>query len=185
MGGPKAWLRIEGKSILAWLHAKLQWPGPTMLVSSPSTANPPDASLFDQAVVDPVENQGPLRGTLTALEHAQTAMIVAVPVDMPFVEPPQLIWIVQQLAARLDWRGIMCRRMHDGHARIEPFPSAFRQNAAEQIAQRLGEGRRSMQSLCDLPEFSAIGTCGDWPQRTWTNLNDPQQLAAFVEGRIA
>src|SRR5262245_47933120 len=56
MGGPKAWLRIEGKSILAWLHAKLRWSGPTMLVSSPSTANPPDASLFDQVVVDPVDD---------------------------------------------------------------------------------------------------------------------------------
>jgi len=185
MGGPKAWLRIEGKSILAWLHTKMRWQGPTMVVSSPATADPPDVGLFDQAVIDPVDELGPLRGILTALEHAQTPMIIAVPVDMPFVEQQQLIWIAQQLAARPECRGIMCCRNHDGHARIEPFPSAFRQNAAEQIAQRLGEARRSVHSLCDLPEFCAIAAAGEWPHRIWTNLNDPQQLAAFVQGRIA
>src|SRR5262249_35493764 len=76
MGGPKAWLQIEGKSILAWLNAKLPWPGPTIVVSSPATANPPDADLFDQVVIDPADDLGPLRGVLTALEHAETAAIV-------------------------------------------------------------------------------------------------------------
>ena len=184
MGGPKAWLRIEGKSILAWLHAELPWPGPTMVVSSPATANPPDADLFDQAVIDPVDDLGPLRGVLTAAEHAKTGAIVAMPIDMPFVELEQLLWIARQLPARPECRGIMCSRDHEGHARIEPFPSAFRRDAAEQIAQRLGEGRRSLHGLCDLLGFCVIPAPSDWPERIWTNLNDPQQLAAFVEGRI-
>src|SRR5436190_3291564 len=148
MGGPKAWLRIEGKSILAWLHAKLRWPGPTMLVGSPSTANPPDADLFDQAVIDPVDDLGPLRGVLTALEHARTGAIVAMPIDMPFVEPLQLMWIARELAARPACRGTMCSRDHEGHAQIEPFPSAFRSEAAEPIAKRLSENRRSLHGLC-------------------------------------
>jgi molybdopterin-guanine dinucleotide biosynthesis protein A len=184
MGGPKAWLRIEDKSIMAWLHGKLQWPGPTMLVSSPSTANPPDADLFDQAVIDPVDDLGPLRGVLTALEHARTPAIVAMPIDMPFVEPEQLRWSARQLAARPACLGIMCTRDHRGHVQVEPFPSAFRAEAAEPIERRLAEGRRSLQGVCDLPEFCAAQAPNDWPERIWTNLNDPQQFAAFVEGRI-
>ena len=136
MGGPKAWLRIEDRSILAWLHAKLRWPGPTMVVSSPASVNPPDADLFDQAVVDPADDLGPLRGILTALECAQTPMIAALPVDMPLVEPQQLIWVVEELAARTKCQGVMCSRSEDGKQQIEPFPSAFRRTAAELIRRR-------------------------------------------------
>jgi len=184
MGSPKAWLRIQGSSILAWLHAKLQWPGPTMLVSSPATANPPDLDLFGQRLVDPVDDVGPLRGILTALENARTKAIVAMPIDMPFVEAHQLIWVAGQLAARPQCHGLMCKRAKDGQEQIEPFPSAFRLGAADRIAKQLAAGRRSIYGLCDLPEFCAVSPPGDWPERTWTNLNDPQQLAAFVERRI-
>jgi molybdopterin-guanine dinucleotide biosynthesis protein A len=184
MGGPKAWLRIEGQSILAWLHAKLQWPGPTMVVSSPATVNPPDADLFDRVVIDPVDDLGPLRGVLTAVEHAK-AVIVAMPIDMPFLEPLQLMWIAQELTARPGCRGIMCSRDRSGHAQIEPFPSAFRPEAAEPIAQCLSENRRSLHGLCDLAGFRAIPAASNWPERIWTNLNNPQQLEAFIEGRIA
>jgi molybdopterin-guanine dinucleotide biosynthesis protein A len=79
----------------------------------------------------------------------------------------------------------MCSRDHDGRARIEPFPSAFRAEAAKQIAKRLSENRRSLHGLSDQTDFCAIPAPSDWPERIWTNLNDPQQLAAFVEGRIA
>jgi molybdopterin-guanine dinucleotide biosynthesis protein A len=185
MGGPKAWLRIEGKSILGWLYAKFRWPGPTMVVSSPATANPPDADLFDQVITDPVDDLGPLRGVLTALEHTRTEAIVAMPIDMPFVELEQLIWIGQQLAARPECWGIMCSRERGGHTQIEPFPSAFRLEAAQQIVKRLSENRRSLHGLCDQADFCAIPAPSDWPERIWTNLNDPQQLAAFLEGRIA
>jgi molybdopterin-guanine dinucleotide biosynthesis protein A len=183
MGGSKAWLRIEDKSILAWLHAKLRWPGPTMVVSSPASANPPDMNLFDQAVNDPVDDLGPLRGILTAIEHAQTPMVATIPVDMPFVEPQQLLWVIEQLDARSQCLGLMCSRSPDGKEQIEPFPSAFRRTAAELIGQRLSEGRRSLHGLCEVPEFRAASAPGDWPERTWTNLNDPQQLAAFVAGQ--
>jgi len=184
MGGPKAWLRIEGKSILAWLHAKLQWPGPMMVVTSPTSANPPDANLFDQAIVDPVDGLGPLRGILTALENARTQTVVAVPVDMPFVEREHLIWVIGQLAARPQCLGVMCSKSNAGIDQIEPFPSAFRLTAAELVGQRLTGERRSLHSLCELPEFCAASTPGDWPERTWTNLNDPQQLAALSWDKV-
>jgi molybdopterin-guanine dinucleotide biosynthesis protein A len=181
MGGPKAWMRLKDQSILAWLHAKLRWPGPTLVVSSPASANPPDADLFDQTLVDPVDGLGPLRGILTALEHAETPIIVATPIDMPFVESRQLIWIAQQLAAQPQCHGLMSTRIENGKEQIEPFPSAFRRTAIQRISQRLTEGSRSLHGLCELAGFLTIPAPGDWPERTWTNLNDPQEFTAFVE----
>jgi molybdopterin-guanine dinucleotide biosynthesis protein A len=104
--------------------------------------------------------------------------------DMPLVEPQQLIWVVEQLAAKPQCQGVMCCRNENGQNLIEPFPSAFRGTAAELIRQRMSAGRRSLHGLCELPEFCAASAPGDWPARTWTNLNDPQQLAAFVAREV-
>jgi molybdopterin-guanine dinucleotide biosynthesis protein A len=181
MGFPKAWLRIGDKSILAWLHAKLQWPGPTMLVSSPSTANPPDVNLFDQTLVDPVDDLGPLRGVLTALEHLTTSTVVIIPIDMPAINAHQLKWLAKQLALRPNnCAGIMCETKQNAQHRTEPFPSAFRREAVEPIAQCLREGRRSIGGLCDDSKFCVIAAPMEWPDNIWTNLNDPNQFAAFA-----
>ncbi|HEY2761384.1 MAG TPA: molybdenum cofactor guanylyltransferase [Pirellulales bacterium] len=180
MGIPKAWLQINGQSILAWFHARLQWQGPTMLVSAPSSRNPPDAHLFDQAIVDPVDDLGPLGGILTALEHLTTPTVVIVAVDMPNIDSKKLHWLASELTLRPQCQGVMCRIDGNSTGRIEPFPSAFRRAAAESIRQRLHAQRRSIQELCEEPNFCAVKAPHDWPKDTWANLNDPHQFAKFL-----
>jgi molybdopterin-guanine dinucleotide biosynthesis protein A len=155
-----------------------------MLVSAPSSANPPDANLFDQAPVDPVDDLGPLRGILTALEHSKTPTVVVIAIDMPAVDTHQLKWFAKELAMQPNnCKGVMCEAKHDAQLHIEPFPSAFRREAMGLIAQRLHEGRRSIQGLCDEPEFCVIAAPIDWPDNIWTNLNDPNQFASFAANR--
>jgi molybdopterin-guanine dinucleotide biosynthesis protein A len=174
MGGPKVAMRIDGRPILAWLIDRLRWPGPTMLVTAPSVPAVEEAALFDRHVVDPVDDLGPLRGVLTALEHASTETIVAIPVDMPGVDRAKLAWLVGKLSSQPDVLGVMTQAVE-----IEPFPSAYRTTARKPIADRLNAGRRSLHGLCDDARFVAVAAPADWSADTWTNLNAPSELAAF------
>lgn len=169
MGGPKVHLRVAGQPILAWLLSRLTWPGPTLLVTAPAVGSAPGAERFDAHAVDPADDQGPLRGLLTALEHATTELIVAIPVDMPNLDREKLAWLIRQLRPELD--GIMCRNRA---GEIEPFPCVIRRRAAGILADRLKTGRRALHRLCDEPGFKAITT--DWPDESWVNLNAPEDL---------
>jgi molybdopterin-guanine dinucleotide biosynthesis protein A len=175
MGGPKVLLRVGDQSILAWLLAKLAWPGPTMLVTAPAVREAPGAELFDTHVVDPTDDQGPLRGLQTALEHTSTELTIAIPVDMPNLDREKLQWLAGQL--RPEMLGIMCR---NGNGDIEPFPCVLRRNAVATVVKRLASGRRSLHGLCEEPWIEAITV--DWPPEIWANLNEPKDLGPFQLG---
>ena len=191
MGKPKAELQIAGEPILAYLLNRFAWPGPTLLVTAPARGKPPAAGRFDREAMDAVAGEGPLRGVLTALEACNTQYLFITTVDMPGIGRTQAEWFLHQLAARdaSDLKlqisnlesnpsprpaGVMCRR----NGRVEPFPSAFHATAAASIRERMSAGERSVHSLagtiCDaLP-------CPDWPPDVWTNLNRPEDLAAWA-----
>ncbi|HVB97908.1 MAG TPA: NTP transferase domain-containing protein [Candidatus Dormibacteraeota bacterium] len=179
MGLPKSHLRFQQQPILEWLLRRMRWPGPTLLVTAPAVAHPPAADLFDREAIDPVDGLGPLRGLLTALEESFTPIVAVITVDMPMVRAPLLARLVEVLTAQPETRGVMCRVAGQEKCRIEPFPSAFRREAREEIAVRLGAIENSVQALAALPGFLALGAPPEWPASTWTNLNTPAEFAAF------
>src|SRR4051794_29668278 len=85
MGRAKGELRIAGEPILEYLLDRFDWPGPTMLVTAPGREHPTGWARFTREVTDPVSDQGPLRGILTALENATTEVVIVTPVDMPLL----------------------------------------------------------------------------------------------------
>lgn len=179
MGLPKSWIPFGRKPVLAWLLERMRWAGPTMLVSAPAVAHPPGSELFHCEVVDPVDGLGPLRGVLTALEHLATPMMTVITVDMPGVSSVELAWLIEALAHRPDYNGVMCCVKAGAAGHIEPFPSAFRSEAARSIQQRLDSGRRSVQDLHTDGGFLVLEAPPAWPADTWTNLNTPSELEAF------
>ncbi len=179
MGIPKAYLQIGSTPVLTWLLDRLKWPGPTMLVTAPAVPHPPGADKFASHFLDPVDGLGPLRGVLTALEHLATKLVAIVTVDMPGVDQNKLAWLVEALSIRPQCDGIMCRIQCLHETRIEPFPSAFRRDAANLVTQQMELGRRSVQDLCNGPSIDAIPPPADWSADVWTNLNHPAELAAF------
>jgi molybdopterin-guanine dinucleotide biosynthesis protein A len=183
MGMPKAMLRVDGQSILAWLLQRWRWPGPTMLVTAPAIPILPDARAFDRHVVDPEDGLGPLRGVLTALQHVRTPRLVVAAVDMPFVDRSQLAWLAESLSTRAGCLGLMCRTAANAEVIIEPFPAAFLATAVDAVAARLASGRRSIHGLCDDERFATVPVPTDWRPETWTNLNDPAALSAFEASR--
>ena len=172
MGGPKVLLRVGDQSILAWLLGKLNWPGPTLLVTAPAVGQTPDSERFDAHAVDPTDNEGPLRGLLTAMEYTTSVRTIAIPVDMPNLDREKLLWLANQL--RPEMSGIMCR---NGEGEIEPFPCVIRRSAAAVITERLKSGRRSLHGLCEEKGFEAISV--PWPKETWRNLNEQSDLDEF------
>src|SRR4051794_14061635 len=100
MGKPKAWLTLRGQPILEYLLDRFAWPGPTLLVTAPGREHPPGYERFTREVVDPIADLGPLRGVLTALEHAQTPTVVVTTVDMPNVQRAHLCALAEHLVAR-------------------------------------------------------------------------------------
>jgi molybdopterin-guanine dinucleotide biosynthesis protein A len=176
MGMPKGELHVGDEPILAYLLRRLQWGGPTMLVTAPGRERPPGWEKFDREVVDPVAGLGPLRGVLTALSSAASHVVVVSTVDMPGVRREQLNWLVDQLSARPQVLGVMTRREKS----VEPFPAAFRAEARNRIMLEIASGRLSVQGLCDDDEFAVLPAPAEWGESVWTNLNRPEDLRAFL-----
>jgi molybdopterin-guanine dinucleotide biosynthesis protein A len=179
MGRPKGDLRVGTLPILQYLLEKLNWPGPTLLVTAPGRQNPPGIELFDRQAVDPMA-QGPLRGILTCLENCQTDSVAITTVDMPGIGTEQLQWMLDRLAADEKRLGVMSWRTVDGRRQIEPFPMACRRDAAKTIAGRISEGNLSVRSLTEIPGFAAEIAPVDWPKELWTNLNTEEEYDAFI-----
>jgi molybdopterin-guanine dinucleotide biosynthesis protein A len=59
MGGPKGVLALDGRPILERLLDRLDWPGPTLLVTAPGREHPPGWRRFTNEVTDPVAGEGP------------------------------------------------------------------------------------------------------------------------------
>jgi molybdenum cofactor guanylyltransferase len=176
MGRAKGELRIGDVPVLEYLLDRFGWRGPTMLVTAPGREHPLAWEKCDCEVVDPVAGLGPLRGLLTALEHATTPIIVVTTVDMPGIGGTQLNFVIDHLRSMPNRLGVMTGRAIDGSMQIEPFPSAFRTDARHPIARELAAQRRSVQRLTTLERFDAVAAPKEWDESVWTNLNTPDDL---------
>jgi molybdopterin-guanine dinucleotide biosynthesis protein A len=181
MGFPKQHLQINGRPILEFLLDRFDWPGPTLLITTPGREKPARAEAFDAEAVDAVQNQGPLRGVLTALENTTTDLVVVTTVDMPAISAEHLQWIAERLISRPEIQGLMLRRIIDGKEEIEPFPFACRRDAATVVATQLASERRSLHSLAKLPAIGVEPAPAGWPASVWTNLNLPAEFQTFID----
>jgi molybdopterin-guanine dinucleotide biosynthesis protein A len=179
MGQPKANLRINDQPILEYLLDRFQWPGPTLLITAPGREHPPGHERFTAEAIDPVPEQGPLRGIHTALEHTSTSIVVIATIDMPAVGREQFQWLTDRLADHPDAVALMPRHGGDG-GRIEPFPSIFRIAAISMVQGYLASGRLSVQTLADRPRVVTAPVPADWDEIVWTNLNHPPDVEAFL-----
>lgn len=176
---PKAQLRIDGRPILERLMDRLDWPGPTILVTAPGRERPEGVGRFSREVTDPVEGEGPLQGVATALEAATTEELVLVPVDMPELTRAALEWLVEHFRGSPGASAVMVERMRDGERKLEPLPMACRVGVLRPIVRKLfGEGGRALRSLAT--EKAEIVACpAEWPLDIWTHLNRPEDLEAY------
>jgi molybdopterin-guanine dinucleotide biosynthesis protein A len=176
MGMPKGQLCIGNQPILEYLLDRLNWPGPTMLVTAPGREHPPGATRFDREASDPVEGLGPLRGVLTALENATTSRLFVLTVDMPGIGRTQLEHFLRS-ADEAELGAMYERKAPDSV--IEPFPLLVRCEAQSVVRRRINAGQLSVARLRDEPGFTTVQASGEWDDRVWTNLNRPADLERF------
>ena len=180
MGGPKGVLALDGRPILERLLDRLDWPGPTLLVTAPGREHPPGWRRFTNEVTDPVAGQGPLRGILTALQNASTDEVVVLPVDMPNIATAPLAWLAARLRENPIAAAVMIERRRPASRRIEPLPAAFRATAAETIVRaRLRDRQLALHLLADNSEIVVVPAPSDWTEDFWTNLNTPSDLTTY------
>jgi molybdopterin-guanine dinucleotide biosynthesis protein A len=179
MGRPKSLLTLGGKPILSHILGEARWNGPTMLVTSPGRQFPPAAGEFSFEVSDPVADQGPMRGVLTALQHSVTDQVVVSAVDMPSTGSEIFSWLARELSARPHADAVMIERKWQGDHIVEPLPAAFRKSAQTLLEQRLAEGKRSLYPLAHSPGVEVLLAADNWIPELWTNLNSPGDLAKW------
>jgi molybdopterin-guanine dinucleotide biosynthesis protein A len=176
MGYPKGEIRLHGRPVLEVLLERFAWPGPTLLVTAPGREHPTGWQAFTREVVDPSAGQGPLRGLLTALENSPVPWVVATAVDMPLVRHDQLQWMATALKRQPAVLGLMLWQGSAERRRLQPFPSAFQVNAAPFVRRQLESNRRSLHGLLDDPGVIAVDAPVEWGDRTWMNVNFPEDL---------
>jgi molybdopterin-guanine dinucleotide biosynthesis protein A len=180
MGTPKGVLTLDGRPILDRLLDRLNWPGPTLLITAPGREHPPGWQRFTNEVTDPIAGEGPLRGILTALEHSSTNEIVVLPVDMPNVTPPPLAWLAARLRDNPTAAAVMTERPGRAPSRIEPLPAAFRTNIAQTLIRaQLANRQLALHQLAKSPEIIVVPASPAWPTDFWVNLNTPSDLATY------
>ena len=174
MGGPKVNLTLDGQPILERLLDRLDWPGPTLLVTAPGRPHPPGWRRFISQATDPVAGQGPLRGVLTALEHSPTDEIVILPLDMPNITLPSLAWLTARLRDYPAAAAVMIE---------QPLPAAFRTHIAQPLVRaQLSKQRLALRQLAESSDVIVLPSPSDWPNDFWINLNTPTDLTAYTEG---
>jgi molybdenum cofactor guanylyltransferase len=181
MGGPKHRLRVDGRPMVRDVVERCGWEGPTMLVTGTPGERVEGSECVGRVVPDGVEGEGPLRGVLTAIQHAETEGVVVVPVDMPRIGGEQVRWVARR-GMETGAAGMMMRRMQDGAVRIEPFPGFFRRDCAPAMLARLATGRRSLHGMAEEPEVRVVDAPGDWDAGVWVNLNTPRDVEGFGGG---
>jgi molybdopterin-guanine dinucleotide biosynthesis protein A len=180
MGGPKGNLAVDGRPILERLLDRLDWPGPTLLVTAPGREHPPGWRRFTNEATDPVAGEGPLRGVLTALENASTNEVVVLPVDMPNITPVPLTWLAARLRETPTAAAVMVERPQPASGRIEPMPAAFRVTTAQILVRaRLRDRQLALHKLAESSEVVVIPAPSDWTDDFWTNLNTPSDLVTY------
>ncbi len=180
MGYAKGLLRLNGNPILDVLLDRLQWPGPTLLVTAPGREGPTSSHRFTREVADPIAGQGPLRGVLTALEHSDTGLLIAVTVDMPGISRPNIDWLIKAFLSRPGLLGLMTARRNGDESIVEPFPSAYRAGAKLEIEAKLAIQKRSMHGLLDDARFGRVPAPAEWEQQgAWVNLNTPADIQDY------
>ncbi len=180
MGFAKGLLKLGDQFILEYLADRLDWPGPTLLITAPGREHPPGAARFARELIDPVAGAGPLRGVLTALEQVSTPLLIATALDMPLVERAHLAWLAASLAQAPDALGAMCARPVEGRSQVEPFPCALRREAKRPVGEALAAGSASIYGLTKDARFVVVSAPVEWPPEMWTNLNRREDWEGFV-----
>ena len=123
-------------------------------------------------IADALPDCGPLGGLLAALRWAKAHefnSVLALPCDLPRLNVDALKWLLSQERGR---DGVAVTR--DGQ--LEPLFAIYNICLLETVAERLGNGRRSLHGLIENGEFHVVACPAELESALW-NCNTPADWA--------
>ncbi len=168
IGGDKSLIQLAGRALIDYPLAATREAGLDGVVIAKRTTRLPHLDV--PVLLEPDEPAHPLLGIITALEQHST--VIALPCDMPFVLPDQLVALAAINAA--------VAVLAPG----EPFPALYRDTALPQLRLAL-ESRASVRST---QAQSAVAPDSIAPARgtQQMTINTPEDLVAaerLIRGR--
>jgi molybdenum cofactor guanylyltransferase len=183
MGKDKAWLPLPGQegttfiehlaSILTALCSE------TFLVARDEAHAANYTALAGVRVLsDKIPAYGPLMGLYSGLSATRTPHALVVAVDMPFVQPALLSFLLNQAASRSLLVPVV---NHTPQVLLAVYPRAV----LPLIENRLQEGRRDLRSLLEVAPVRYIDEAQlrqvDPELRSFINVNTPAELILYTQ----
>jgi molybdopterin-guanine dinucleotide biosynthesis protein A len=139
--------------------------------------DPAKFAPFAPVVEDVFPGCGPLAGIHAALRKSETDLNLILAIDIPFVSPALLVFLVTQ-ARNSPTSSVTVPRTAHGW---QPLCAVYRRDFADAAERSLREGRYKIDALYDLgrtkviteEDLQAAGFSSD----TFRNLNTPEELA--------
>jgi molybdenum cofactor guanylyltransferase len=177
MGGDKAFVMFDGCTLLGRALEVAQSVAPEVRIVG-------DTSKFESfaLVVEDVFRQcGPLGGIHAALRASQTELSVILAVDLPFVSPALLQYLIKRASECASATVTVVQA--GGH--WQPLCAVYRRDFADAAEQALRVGRYRIDALFEAGRTQGIGEedleAAGFSSKMFRNLNTPEELEAARE----
>jgi molybdopterin-guanine dinucleotide biosynthesis protein A len=172
MGTDKAFVTLAGETLLARALRLCRAVSNQVLIVGDRRKFGPFASVVE----DVFPGCGPLGGIHAALRASQTNLNLMLAVDVPFVSPALLQWLVAR-SRESNAMVTVPRALHGW----QPLCAIYRRGFADAAEQALDSGRYKIDALFDEASTTVIGeeklqSAGFSPE-AFRNLNTPEELA--------
>jgi molybdopterin-guanine dinucleotide biosynthesis protein A len=190
LGQDKVWLELDGQPLVERV-ARRMLPMVSEVLFSTHQPQRFEALLSAlpvpaRTVADRYPAAGPLAGLHAGLSVARYDLMLAVAVDMPFVNP-ELVRYLAELTSDVDAVVPLVPNQGTGRPEAEPLHAIYRRTCLPAIEECLASGRRRVVSF--LPQVRVRYVSAEEirpldPQfRSFTNVNTPQEwMAAQGDG---
>jgi molybdopterin-guanine dinucleotide biosynthesis protein A len=172
MGTDKAFVDMDGRTLLARALELARSLTPDVRI----VGDPAKFASFAPVVEDVFRNCGPLGGIHAALRASHTELNLMLAVDIPFVSPPLLQYLIKR--ARSSSATVTVAQAGGGW---QPLCAVYRREFAEAAEQSLRAGRYKIDALFEAPRTQLITEeeliAAGFPPKMFRNLNTPEELA--------
>jgi molybdopterin-guanine dinucleotide biosynthesis protein A len=173
MGTDKAFVELDGRTLLSRaLDLARSVTRDVHIVGDPAKFSP-----FAPTIEDLFPDCGPLGGIHAALRSSHTDLNLILAVDIPFVSPPLLQFVIMR--ARNSAPAIVTLAQADG--RSQPLCAVYRKPFADAAEQSLCAGHNKIDKLFEATATQVISEeeleSAGFPMNMFRNLNTQKELA--------
>jgi len=174
MGADKAFVTLDGRTLLARALDVARSVIPDVRI----VGDPAKFAAFAPVVEDVFPNCGPLGGIHTALRSSQTDLNLILAVDVPFVSPALLQYLIKRSRNSAS-ATVTVAKAGGGW---QPLCAVYRREFADTAEQPLRAGRFKIDALFDATSTQVISeeelAAAGFSARMFRNLNTREELEA-------